>query len=85
MAPGEPFAGFIEDADYLTERFDGRNMFHRPAASYSQAITDADLGLAGIVEPRPSEDLEPVLGTEPRWQRWRRVPNFLFFHGTCLR
>lgn len=80
-APGEPFAGRIDDPQYLTEQFSGQSMFHRPLAAYCQAITDAGLRLLGIHEPRPGDELEAVLGSDRRWERWRRVPDFLFFHA----
>lgn len=81
-SPGEPFTGYLEDPQYLTERFSGRSMFHRPISAYSQAITDAGFQLLALLEPCPGDDLQPVLGTDRRWERWRRVPDFLFFHAT---
>lgn len=80
-APGEPFTGRIDDPQYLTEQFSGQSMFQRPLAAYCQAITDAGLRLLGIHEPRPGDELEAVLGSDRRWERWRRVPDFLFFHA----
>lgn len=83
-APGELFTGFIEDCRYLEERFDGPTMFHRPMAVYAAALSDAGLGIRGILEPRPGDELAPLLSGEARWERWRRVPDFLFFHGICV-
>ncbi len=80
-APGEPFLGYIEDPQYLIERFSGRNMFHRPLSAYCAAVTSAGFSLLGLYEPRPGDDLEPVLGGEPQWERWRRVPDFLYIHA----
>jgi 2-polyprenyl-3-methyl-5-hydroxy-6-metoxy-1,4-benzoquinol methylase len=80
-APGEPFVGYIDDAQYLRERFSGHTMFHRPMSAYSRAITEAGFRLLGLLEPYAGEDMEPVLGADERWERWRRVPDFLFFHA----
>lgn len=78
---GEPFRGWVEDPRYLGERFMGPTMFHRPMAAYAQALTDAGLRLLGLHEPGPAEGTESVLGADPRWERWQRVPDFLFFHA----
>ena len=80
-APGEPFTGRIDDPQYLTERLSGHTMFHRPLSAYSHAITKAGLHLLALLEPAPAPDLEGVLGADERWERWRRVPDFLFFHA----
>lgn len=79
--PGAPFAGRIDDPQYLTEGVSGPTMFHRPIGAYSQAIAGAGFRLLGVREPRPGDDLAPVLGKEDRWERWRRVPDFFFFHA----
>ena len=84
-APGGPFEGRIEDPDYLSERFSGHTMFHRPISAYSEAITDAGLCLLGLYEPRPGDELAAILGDDPRWERWRRVPDFLFVHASRQR
>lgn len=81
LALGEPFSGRLDNPQYLTERVDGLTMFHRPISAYGAALTGAGLRLLGLYEPCPGEDLEPILGTDERWERWRRVPDFLFFHA----
>ncbi len=79
--PGAPFAGRIDDPQYLTEGLGGYTMFHRPISGYSAALTAAGFRLLGLHEPRPGDELEAVLAGEERWERWRRVPDFLFFHA----
>lgn len=80
-APGAAFRGFIEDPQYLVERSDGPTMFHRPVAAYFGAIREAGFRVVGLYEPRPADEMGPILGSDERWERWRRVPDFLFFHG----